>query len=72
MVIVDQVEELITLSGPAERDAFLGLLAHALDADRRTADELLLLHRMALPGYGMRRSVSRIWWPTPTAASVGN
>ncbi len=35
LVIVDQAEELITLSGPAERDAFLGLLASALDADPR-------------------------------------
>jgi WD40 repeat protein len=35
LVIVDQTEELITLSGPAERDAFLGLLASALDADLR-------------------------------------
>ena len=35
LVIVDQAEELITLSGPAERDAFLGLLARALDADPR-------------------------------------
>ncbi len=33
MIVVDQVEELITLSGPAERDAFLDLLAGALDAD---------------------------------------
>ena len=32
LVIVDQAEELITLSGPAERDTFLGLLASALDA----------------------------------------
>lgn len=35
LVIVDQAEELITLSGEAERDAFLGLLARALDADPR-------------------------------------
>ncbi|MGH3899445.1 MAG: AAA family ATPase [Pseudonocardiaceae bacterium] len=35
LVIVDQAEELITLSGEAERDAFLGLLARALDADSR-------------------------------------
>ncbi|MGQ0717362.1 MAG: nSTAND1 domain-containing NTPase [Pseudonocardiales bacterium] len=35
LVIVDQAEELITLSGEAERDAFLGLLASALDADPR-------------------------------------
>ncbi len=35
LVIVDQAEELITLSGQAERDAFLGLLASALDADPR-------------------------------------
>ncbi|MGH3693309.1 MAG: NACHT and WD repeat domain-containing protein [Pseudonocardiaceae bacterium] len=35
LVIVDQAEELITLAGPAERDAFLGLLAGALDADSR-------------------------------------
>ena len=35
LVIVDQAEELITLSGPAERDAFLDLLASALDADPR-------------------------------------
>jgi WD40 repeat protein len=35
LVIVDQAEELITLSGPAERDAFLSLLASALDADPR-------------------------------------
>jgi WD40 repeat protein len=33
LVIVDQAEELITLSGESERDAFLGLLARALDAD---------------------------------------
>jgi energy-coupling factor transporter ATP-binding protein EcfA2 len=33
LVIVDQAEELITLSGEAERDAFLGLLASALDTD---------------------------------------
>ena len=33
LVIVDQAEELITLSGEAERDDFLGLLASALDAD---------------------------------------
>ncbi len=35
LVIVDQAEELITLSGKTERDAFLGLLAGALDADPR-------------------------------------
>jgi WD40 repeat protein len=35
LVIVDQAEELITLSGEAERDAFLGLLASALDGDPR-------------------------------------
>ncbi|MGH3801738.1 MAG: AAA family ATPase, partial [Pseudonocardiaceae bacterium] len=35
LVIVDQAEELITLSGEAERDAFLGLLARALEADPR-------------------------------------
>jgi hypothetical protein len=35
LVIVDQAEELITLSGPAECDAFLSLLARALDADPR-------------------------------------
>ncbi len=35
LVIVDQAEELITLSGPAERDAFLGLLASTLDSDPR-------------------------------------
>ncbi|MGH4007029.1 MAG: eIF2A-related protein [Pseudonocardiaceae bacterium] len=35
LVIVDQAEELITLSGEAERDAFLDLLARALDADPR-------------------------------------
>ncbi len=35
LVIVDQAEELITLSGEAERDAFLSLLASALDADPR-------------------------------------
>ncbi|HET9255622.1 MAG TPA: AAA family ATPase, partial [Pseudonocardiaceae bacterium] len=35
LVIVDQAEELITLSGLVERDAFLGLLARALDADLR-------------------------------------
>ncbi|MGH4010373.1 MAG: hypothetical protein ACRDTH_19805 [Pseudonocardiaceae bacterium] len=35
LVIVDQAEELMTLSGKAERDAFLGLLASALDADPR-------------------------------------
>jgi WD40 repeat protein len=35
LVIVDQAEELITLSGPAERDTFLDLLANALDADPR-------------------------------------
>ncbi len=35
LVIIDQAEELITLSGEAERDAFLGLLARALDADPR-------------------------------------
>jgi hypothetical protein len=35
LVIVDQAEELITLSGEAERDAFLSLLACALNADAR-------------------------------------
>jgi WD40 repeat protein len=35
LVIVDQAEELITLSGPAQRDAFLALLADALDTDPR-------------------------------------
>lgn len=35
LVIVDQAEELITLSGESERDAFLGLLVRALDADPR-------------------------------------
>ncbi|MBA3646878.1 MAG: hypothetical protein H0W63_11985 [Gemmatimonadaceae bacterium] len=35
LVIVDQAEELITLSGEAERDDLLGLLARALDADPR-------------------------------------
>jgi WD40 repeat protein len=35
LVIVDQAEELITLSGKVERDDFLGLLARALDADPR-------------------------------------
>jgi len=35
LMIVDQAEELITLSGTAERDAFLGLLASTLDADPR-------------------------------------
>jgi WD40 repeat protein len=33
--MIDQAEELITLSGEAERDDFLGLLASALDADPR-------------------------------------
>ncbi len=33
LVIVDQAEELITLSGEAERDAFLSLLTRALDTD---------------------------------------
>jgi hypothetical protein len=35
LVIVDQAEELITLSGDAERDRFLGLLASALENDSR-------------------------------------
>jgi WD40 repeat protein len=35
LVIVDQAEELITLSGEAERAEFLALLASALDADPR-------------------------------------
>jgi Tol biopolymer transport system component len=35
LLIVDQAEELITLSGKTQRDAFLGLLAGALDADPR-------------------------------------
>ncbi len=35
LVIVDQAEELITLSGESERDAFLHLLASALDGDPR-------------------------------------
>src|SRR5262249_42068906 len=35
LVIVDQAEELITLTGPAQRDAFLNFLAGALDADLR-------------------------------------
>jgi len=35
LMIVDQTEELITLSGESGRDAFLSLLAHALDADPR-------------------------------------
>jgi hypothetical protein len=35
LVIVDQVEELISLSGADERDAFLSLVARALDADPR-------------------------------------
>jgi len=35
LMIVDQAEELITLSGEAERDAFLGLLDRALNADPR-------------------------------------
>jgi hypothetical protein len=35
LVVVDQAEELITLSGETERDDFLGLLASALDADPR-------------------------------------
>jgi hypothetical protein len=35
LVIVDQTEELITLSGQTERDDFLGLLTRALDADPR-------------------------------------
>jgi hypothetical protein len=35
LVIVDQAKELITLSGEAERDAFLALLVSALDADPR-------------------------------------
>ena len=35
LVIVDQAEELITVSGAVERDAFLGLLASALDTDPR-------------------------------------
>jgi hypothetical protein len=35
LLIVDQAEELITLSGKSEREAFLGLLASALDADPR-------------------------------------
>ncbi len=33
LVIVDQAEELITLSGESEQDAFHSLLARALDAD---------------------------------------
>jgi WD40 repeat protein len=33
LVIIDQAEELITLSGEAERDRFLDLLASALDID---------------------------------------
>src|SRR5262249_36132955 len=35
LVIIDQAEELVTLSGPAERDTFLDPLASALDTDRR-------------------------------------
>ena len=35
LVIVDQAEELITLAGETERDAFLGLLASALEGDPR-------------------------------------
>jgi hypothetical protein len=35
VVIVDQAEELLTLSGEFERDEFLDLLASALDADPR-------------------------------------
>jgi WD40 repeat protein len=35
LLIVDQAEELITLSGKAECDAFLDLLASALNADQR-------------------------------------
>jgi hypothetical protein len=33
LLVIDQAEELITLSGSADRDAFLDLLAQALDAD---------------------------------------
>jgi WD40 repeat protein len=35
LLVIDQAEELITLSGKTERDALLGLLASALDADPR-------------------------------------
>jgi hypothetical protein len=35
LLIIDQAEELITLSGETERDAFLGLLTSVLDADPR-------------------------------------
>ena len=35
LVIIDQAEELITLSGQAERDDFLALLVSALEADPR-------------------------------------
>jgi WD40 repeat protein len=35
LLVVDQLEELVTLSGPAERDLFLAAVAGALVADRR-------------------------------------
>ncbi|WUI01160.1 AAA family ATPase [Spirillospora sp. NBC_00431] len=33
LIVVDQAEELLTLSGEADRDAFLGMLKDALDGD---------------------------------------
>jgi WD40 repeat protein/energy-coupling factor transporter ATP-binding protein EcfA2 len=35
LLVLDQLEELVTLSGPAERELFLGAVARALVADRR-------------------------------------
>jgi len=35
LLVLDQLEELITLSGPADRGLFLDQLAHALASDRR-------------------------------------
>ncbi|WP_438939606.1 nSTAND1 domain-containing NTPase [Catenulispora pinisilvae] len=35
LLVLDQLEELVTLSGPAERELFLGAVARALAADRR-------------------------------------
>lgn len=35
LLVLDQLEELVTLSGPAEREIFLSALARALAADRR-------------------------------------
>jgi hypothetical protein len=69
LLIVDQAEELITLSGKSERDAFLGLLASAVDADSRLWIILIMRTEFLNAFLGMEQA--RLFRDPVTVGSLG-